>query len=42
MLWRNDRSLDDALKLAKSILQIVDVMNALWDCPGRFCPSEVM
>ncbi|KIK02612.1 hypothetical protein K443DRAFT_131780 [Laccaria amethystina LaAM-08-1] len=42
MLWRNDRSLDDALKLAKSILQIVDVMNALWDCPANQQHSDAL
>lgn len=42
MLWRNDRSLDDALKLAKSILQIVDVMNALWECPANQQHSDAL
>ncbi|KAJ7589893.1 hypothetical protein C8J56DRAFT_936442 [Mycena floridula] len=32
MLWRNDRSLVDALELAKSLLLTVDSMNALWPC----------
>ena len=36
VLWNHDPTLDDALKLAKSILQPIDVLNALWPC---FCMS---
>ncbi|KAF9455732.1 hypothetical protein BDZ94DRAFT_1277462 [Collybia nuda] len=32
MLWNQDRTLKNALILAKSILQPVEVMNALWPC----------
>lgn len=34
MLWTHDPSLDDALKLAKSILTPIDVLNALWPSRG--------
>jgi len=33
VLWSHDTNLDDALKLAKSILIPIDVLNALWPCP---------
>lgn len=36
VLWSHDTNLDDALKLAKSILIPIDVLNALWPCPGKF------
>ena len=36
VLWSHDPNLDDALKLAKSILIPIDVLNALWPCPGKF------
>jgi hypothetical protein len=32
-LWERDRSLLNALELAKSILIPLDVLNALWPCP---------
>ncbi|TFK16656.1 hypothetical protein FA15DRAFT_412701 [Coprinopsis marcescibilis] len=32
-LWNHDRSLDDALKVGKRLLSIVETMNSLWDCP---------
>ena len=35
VLWSHDTNLDDALKLAKSILIPIDVLNALWPCPGK-------
>ena len=35
VLWSHDTNLDDALKLAKSILIPIDVLNALWPCPGN-------
>ncbi|PPQ92783.1 hypothetical protein CVT25_003831 [Psilocybe cyanescens] len=34
VLWTHDPTLDDALKLAKSILHPIDVLNALWPCPA--------
>ncbi|KAF8153666.1 hypothetical protein BJ912DRAFT_1014320, partial [Pholiota molesta] len=34
VLWTHDPTLDDALKLAKSILIPIDVLNALWPCPA--------
>ncbi|KAF8149340.1 hypothetical protein B0H34DRAFT_733344 [Crassisporium funariophilum] len=34
VLWTHDATLDDALKLAKSILIPIDVLNALWPCPA--------
>uniref|UniRef100_A0A8H7Y1S2 Zn(2)-C6 fungal-type domain-containing protein n=1 Tax=Psilocybe cubensis TaxID=181762 RepID=A0A8H7Y1S2_PSICU len=36
VLWTHDPTLDDALKLAKSILHPIDVLNALWPCPGSY------
>ncbi|KAF8814824.1 hypothetical protein BYT27DRAFT_7156612 [Phlegmacium glaucopus] len=33
VLWSHDTNLDDALKLAKSILIPIDILNALWPCP---------
>ncbi|KAF9524627.1 hypothetical protein CPB83DRAFT_797695 [Crepidotus variabilis] len=33
VLWNHDPTLDDALKLGKSILNPIDVLNALWPCP---------
>jgi len=35
VLWSHDTNLNDALKLAKSILIPIDVLNALWPCPGK-------
>ncbi|KDR67042.1 hypothetical protein GALMADRAFT_1133694 [Galerina marginata CBS 339.88] len=34
VLWTHDPTLDDALKLAKAILNPIDVLNALWPCPA--------
>ena len=34
LLWNYDRSLKNALILAKSIMLPVEVMNALWPCPS--------
>ncbi|KAF8230754.1 hypothetical protein L208DRAFT_1438051 [Tricholoma matsutake] len=34
LLWNYDRSLKNALVLAKSIMLPVEVMNALWPCPA--------
>lgn len=36
VLWKHDPTLDDALKLGKSILMPIDVLNALWPCPCTF------
>lgn len=36
LLWNRDRSLLNALELAKSVLVLVDVMNALWPCSCKF------
>jgi len=33
-LWNHDTNLDEALRLGKLILNITDVMNELWPCPG--------
>ena len=35
-MWTHDPSLDDALKLAKSILIPIDVLNALWPSRGTW------
>lgn len=35
VLWNHDPTLDDALKLGKSILNPIDVLNELWPCPGE-------
>jgi hypothetical protein len=42
VLWTHDPTLDDALKLAKSILIPIDVLNALWPCPGKVLPCFVV
>jgi hypothetical protein len=44
VLWDHDPTLDDALKLGKSILMPIDVLNALWPCPCTFhcLPSSVV
>jgi len=39
ILWTHDPTLDDALKLAKSIMCPVDVLNALWPCHGSSLSS---
>lgn len=31
-LWNNDRSLSNALALAKSVLVLIDILNVLWPC----------
>jgi hypothetical protein len=35
-LWQHDRTLSNALELAKAILVPLDVLNVLWPCPGEF------
>lgn len=32
-LWNNDRSLSTALELGKRVLELLDILNALWPCP---------
>lgn len=34
-LWNNDRTLAQALELAKSFLVPIDTLNVLWPCSGN-------
>lgn len=34
-LWENDHTLGSALELAKVFLGPLDILNALWPCPGE-------
>jgi len=37
-LWEQENSLDEAISLGRRLLQVVDTMNSLWDCPGETSP----
>lgn len=39
-LWNNDRSLSTALELGKSVLALLDILNALWPCQGKCLPPS--
>ncbi|KAJ2924764.1 hypothetical protein H1R20_g12322, partial [Candolleomyces eurysporus] len=32
-LWENERTLEEALHLGRRLLQVIDTMNYLWECP---------
>lgn len=34
-LWEDEKTLTEALEVAKDIIVPLDVMNSLWPCPGQ-------
>jgi len=41
-LWENDRSLIEALEVAKDILVPIELLNTLWPCPGKLFSHSVL